>query len=391
MKKFKTIKIASFIGLVIILSGFIIGFFIFSNLYSYGNKNSITTTLDRSLFNVKTSNNEENHIVVDKITKISIPYIFIDYDFLDINTIAFTSLDKNDKPLYVTSIYDIRKKLLTYNSNDENPQNGSKIHISMDGKMILSSNSYNIKLNKSSIYDVSTKKLLKTFSGVYTSAWLPDNSGFVGTDDYLFVQNIRTNERKNLFKLPFKLPEDIKLLVNQKLILKISEDGERASLSYNNNVIIVDIRTGKLIKLIMPGPIIALNDKNIAIACSAINNDYGLYLYDINNKSYKKISAYNKFFNVDISPSGEKIVYGALTNDGKTEIHVAYLNNDKIINDVVIYNDLKNIIDLRWSRDSQMLYFVTQNGSTIEMQKEKAEGNNIRGNTLIYRISFKSS
>ncbi|WP_026883962.1 hypothetical protein [Clostridium akagii] len=389
MKKFKTIKIASFIGLVIILSGFIIGFFIFSNLYSYGNKNSITTTLDRSLFNVKTSNNEENHIVVDKITKLIIPYIFIDYDFLDINTIAFTSLDKNDNTSYVkTSIYDIRKKLLTYKSNDENPTNGSKIHISMDGKMILTSyKNNNIKLNKTSIYDVSAKKLLKTFGGVATSAWLPDNSGFVGIDNYLFVQNIRTNERKNLFKLP----EDVKLLFKENLILKISEDGERACLSYNNNVIMVDIRTGKLIKLIMPGPIIALNDKNIVIACSAINNDYGLYLYDIKNKSYKKISVYNKFFNVDISPSGKKIVYGALTNDGKTEIHVAYLNNDKIINDVVIYKDLKDIINLRWSRDSQMLYFVTQNVSTIEMQKEKQEGNNIRGNTLIYRISFKSS
>jgi len=389
MKKFKNIKNASFIGLVIILSGFIIGFFIFSNLYSYRNKNSNTTTLDRDLFNVKTSNNEDNHIVVDKITKFIIPYILMDYDFLDINTIAFTSLDKNDNTSYVkTSIYDIRKKMLTYKSNDENPTNGSKIHISMDGKMILTSyniNYTNNKLSKTCIYNVSTKKLLKTFNGVGTSAWLPDNSGFVGIDNYLFVQNIKTNERKNLFKLP----EDKKSFFNgNNLILKISEDVEKACLSYNNNVIMVDIRTGKLIKFIMKGPIIALNDKNIAIISSEINNDYGLYLYDIKNKSYKKIMVNKKIFQVDISPSGKKIVYATLTNDGKTEIHVAYLSNDKIINDVVIYKDLRNIIYLRWSRDSQMLYFVTQNVATIQMQKK--EGYNIRGNTLIYRISFKS-
>ena len=318
MKKFKNLKkTASFIGLFIILSGFVLGFFIFSNLYSYRNKDSNTTTLNRDLFNVKTSNNEEDSIVVDKITKLIIPYTLLDYDFLDINTIAFTSLDRNDKTAYVkTSIYDIRKKLLTYKSNDENGTNSNAIRISMDGKMILTSyNDYNsIKLNRTCIYDVSKKKLLKTFGGMATSAWLPDSSGFVGIDDYLFVQNIKTNERKNLFKLP---EDRISLFKKNDFILKISEDGERACLSYNNNVIIVDIKTGKLIKFGMPGPIIALNEKNIVITCSAINNEYGLYLYDIENKSYKKIMVNNKFFHVDMSPSGKKIVYGTLGNDGK--------------------------------------------------------------------------
>lgn len=367
----------SFILLFIILSSFIVGFQVFGKLYSDGGKGSNLTVLDKSLFNTTAEN---NHFTVDKIVKFVVPYSIKAYDLLDINKISFVSMDIKKSPLNAAAgIYDMAKGLLDDELNQQSSINESTISVSPNGKMLLTSYySKDDMPNKTYVYDVLMKKNISIFSNVSEAKWLPDSSGFVGIDEHLFVQNIKTGERHNLLRIKDYINNDPKGILN----LIILKDGQTVCLTYRNlegstSIVTVDIKTGKVYKVNTKGSfyhIFPLNDSNIAVL-GAVNDKYGLYSCDLRNNTFKQLinmdSGNEKFGGISISEDSKNIAYDVIRNNGINEIHAASLvNNEKLEDDEVIYRDSKFIEQPMWTKDGSMLYFFQRNAD----------------NTIIYRV-----
>ncbi|NHN35259.1 TolB family protein [Paenibacillus agricola] len=375
-------KVRSFMICVLILSVFITGFHLLSILPFRGEATYLTT-LDKGLFKAEATNRGETPFAVSKIVRFIAPFHIVDSDLLDMNTLAFTSSNPEAKNLVQTGIYDLSTNLLSYEFDKQNQITESKISISNDGKLILAT--YESKeggLSKTYVYDAATNKKLSIFNGVFAAEWLPDNIRFVGMDDYLFIQDIKTGMRENILKISDyagKLP-------NLFFDLKLLKDGQTAGIFYNSigttHVLKVDINTKNPMKQTLNGQLhyaFPIDNKALAVV-GQFNNRYGIYLYDITNNSLELLIdlTNQKLLDISISQDGKKIAYSVMNMDTGwygIEVHAAYLDHNQVTSNEVVYKDLNHFVDkLLWTKDSQMLYCFQRNTN----------------DTTIFRILFKN-
>lgn len=381
MKKGKNLeKFKSFMILLIILSAFVMGFYIFSNLYSYKSRDSHSVILDKKLFKQEVSNSEQDYFAVSKIVKFTLPYSITDYDLLDINTIAFMGLNLKDTSLTVkTGIYDMTRNLLTQEVDQQSWVNKSTISVSPDGKMLLSSYYSKVDgLNNAYVYDFLTKRKLWAMNGVSAAGWLPDNSGVIGVDGYLFFQDIKTGKRENLLDLSGYVDK----VAKASLRLIMLKDAQNVCLTYSKQdgstgTLIVDVKTGKRSEINTKAyffQTVPSYDKNMVVT-GGVDDRFGLYSYDLTNNSLKELATLpNQKLAICISQDGKKVAYSVIRSDGVNEIHAALVNDDTVTNDEVIYRSPEIIDKLMWTKDSRMLYCSQRNIDS----------------TTIYRILFKN-
>jgi len=384
MKHFdKYIKHKSFIQLLIILSVFIVGFQILNSHYSYGDKESYLTLVDKNIYNAKSVDSKHGPFEADKIVRFIVPFYIKEYDLLDINKIAFISTDLKDNPYSNNAgIYDLVKGDLDSGLDQKCKSTESTIGISPDGKMILTS--YSSKKEgpgKTYLYDIAMKKNVLTINNVVWVKWLPDSSEFAGVDEYIFVQDAKTGKRENLLKVSDYINKDRNIAQS----LQVLKDGRTVCLAYSDKngdsgIVSVDRTTGIPNQVKVVGGVYgvtAIGDKNIAIL-GTIDDKYGLYSYNLKSNSYLQLVDLGlqdqKIGDFCVTNDGKKIAYCVL-NHGGTEIHAAALDNNKLINDEVVYRDSEYIEKLVWTKDGRMLYFLQQT----------ADGTNI------YRVLFNNT
>lgn len=359
---------------VLTLSVFIMGFYLLS-VSSFRGKDSYLTILDKGLFETQSSNGDAP-FTVSKIIEFRAPFTMMDADLLDMNTLAFTNSNPKVKNSVQTGIYDISKNTLNTEFDQQNQVMESHTSVSNDGKMILAS--YKTKkdgLSKTIVYEVNTNRKLSLSNGVFAAEWLSDSTRFVGMDDFLFIQDIKTGKREDLLKISDvfgAIPESF-------LELKVLKDGQTASIMYNTvgiiNVLKVDLNTGDHVKQTLSGQFFyasPIHNKAIALV-ARINNQEGLYLYDVSNHSIELLIdlTNKKLFDISISEDGKRIAYSLLNaksggygTEGTegTEVHAAYLDHNQIQSNEVVYKELNHLIDkLIWTKDSQMLYCFQRN------------------------------
>lgn len=355
---------------------FIAGFYLLSNA-TFRSKDSYLTLLDKGLFLSESSNKDERPFAVSKIIEFNAPFQTEASDLLNLNTLAFTSRNPEVDNSVQTGIYDLSKNAISTKFDEENQVMGnSHISVSNNGKRMMSS--YQNKQDGSSkifIYDVVTNKKINTYNGIFMADWLPDNVRFVGTDDYLFIQDTQSGRRENVLKLS----DVVGAVPLDFLELKIMKDGQTVGIMYNTigviHVVKVDLNTKDYVKQSIDGQFFYANsvDNNTLVVEAQINKQTALYRYDITDNSMELLMdiTNQKLFNITVSEDGKYLAYSVMnarTGDTGAEIHAVYLDSNQIRSNEVIYHDLTHFIDeLIWTKDNKMLYAIQRNtdGTTI--------------------------
>ncbi|WP_248923906.1 hypothetical protein [Paenibacillus hamazuiensis] len=374
MKSFGSLMV-----LIAILCAFIAGFHWLSGL-SFRDGASYLTVLDKDLFKVQSTNNEENPFAVSKIVRYTIPFHLLESDLLSMNTIVFTRPNPQMKYSVETGFYDMSKNMIIGDPDQQNQVRSSSISVSADGKMILVSYiGTDDKLNVTYVYDAAANKKLYALDGTFSAQWLPDGIRFIGMDDYLFVQDAKSGKREDLLKISEFAGKNPKT----SLSLTQLKDGRTVCLYYNNDntrLLTVDLETKKQSKISLKGQFfdaVPVGDTKLA-ATGLFQDQYGIFLYDMKSDTPEPLIDLKnqKVTDMSVSQDGKKLAYSVVKSDTAgygTEIHALSLNDNQIVNHEVIYKESNQFIDkLIWSKDSQMLICYQRN----------TDG------AAIYRISF---
>lgn len=377
-------KYDSYIYFVLILGIFISAFYIFSGIFVINNAKPKTIVLENNLFENDFPNNHEMELQVESIYQFSISYPAWNFNIVDNNSLVFTTIQQRGKEDAVSGIY-----LLSTSNNKivEIDRKDAYVHnlaVSLDGQKLLYSLSNKENTGEETyVYDLQEKEIQKTFDGTVNQI-LPNASGYIGTlDEYLFIQDLNTNERKNIISLrefeeKIGSPDFIKKDSLSPLLkgfrfwnFKISTDGnsiyfmgpyEDRSATYR-----IDLKDENSLKILTEGKIIdftVLNNRNLMIQGS-IQEEEGIFLYNIEDKNIKTIIKGN-IDHFDITSDG-RLAYILQNNKGIKELHVAYYDGDEIRFDEIIYIDSKYANFLKWSRSGNHLFYVNDNlgGSEI--------------------------
>ncbi|ASA19803.1 hypothetical protein [Paenibacillus donghaensis] len=84
-----------------------------------------------------------------------------------------------------------------------------------------------------------------------------------------------------------------------------------------------------------------------------VNGTRGLYLYDSQYKQYKLLKK-GSFLGFEIDKDGSRIAYMEMLENqrDKNELHVAYLKNDELQSDTVIYRNIQDFNKMSWFENS---------------------------------------
>ncbi|MNJ56453.1 hypothetical protein D3C77_520000 [compost metagenome] len=108
------------------------------------------------------------------------------------------------------------------------------------------------------------------------------------------------------------------------------------------------------------------------IILGEVNDTYGLYLYEKGSNQYKLLKKGN-ISSFDFDTGTSRLAYLQMLDNqkGKNELHVAYVREDSLHSDTVIYRNIQDVIKMSWFDDN---LFV--GGSSMEASE-------------IYRFTFR--
>ncbi|MCM3700650.1 hypothetical protein [Paenibacillus macerans] len=135
----------------------------------------------------------------------------------------------------------------------------------------------------------------------------------------------------------------------------------------------------------------SVNDRNDAVACTpaediqqfrvlkngdilvqgTVNKVPGLFIYRTASKRFDLLLK-GTAWSFDLSEDESRIAYFTALENKKNELHMAYLEGDKLLSDTVVYRNIDNFINLKWNGDN---LFV------VSSSMEKSE---------IYRFTFRA-
>jgi hypothetical protein len=396
-----------------ILTVSILSFYIVSYIYAFGNKAPQTVILNRNLFDNNQPDKKE--FAVAGTSKLDLSYSVCGLDVLDDDLIALSAYNFNInskfRELYTLS-FSQNKLSESYNKNGSDVYG---IDASPDGKKILcldysvnykNSPAYNkMPGSRLIIYDMQTKKTVKTFDNIIHAEWLPDSSGFIGIDmNKVFLQDLISGQRNDLLDtgsiytsmpaeelspqeagqftkyLDIQMAKGVSPLQISLSSFKISRDGNQLYFMFpgvkSTTFIVYTINQGSsgLANIRIGGTVNSfamMNNGNILFNGSIDGND-GMFIYNVKSKIVNNI-AHGNIYVFDISPDNKELAYAAVNNSGTSELYAAYLDNDGLESVKTVYRDQKYLNYLAWSRDGQSLFATTSK----------------LGGSLIYKYSFK--
>jgi hypothetical protein len=391
-------KSRNFFTLLAALCIFISGFYIIEYICLRNDNTGKAVIIGKEVFVNSNLKNRVQDFVIDHVEQINIPgicyskYDYIDNYFIEAMTkdpksgeLVLAIFNKNSKEIsyinrnsgipyreQMNTSYPEQKIMMNLHSNIRSKYDEFHQDISPDGQKILEPfvvSDYSIGTQ---LYDIGLKKETAMYKEAFPMCWLPDSSGFVGMDDYLFIQSVKSVERKNLLRTDEIIDKtDEKASKSESSILKnliggidlkVSKDGQYAYIFSKNtnennltNLFIVNLKDGTFTKNVIQGIInnmVPFYPDTLLIQ-GEMNGEDGVFLYNIKTNDIKNIIG-EEVLSFQVSPNGEKIAYTVQKETGN-DIYVAYINSDNISNNELIYTDSYNISTVRWTRDSRRL------------------------------------
>lgn len=378
MKKIKNIIISLIPYLA--LSVFIAGFIFISSKYPIEANSNSMVKLDREIFS-KTNKDATGNFSVSSINAIPLTYKSVSYPFIIKNNLIFSYFNNADHSpaTGVVSLNMMDKSI--ENLISLSSSHITEVYPSPDNKKFLYGYYSDLSLDSKysfrnfSIYNLETKDISNSFSMFADSvSWLSDSKQLIGTNfSSIFITDLSIAQKKihtiyNLglgnhkAQVKYVIPKNILVSNNTAYffdsanpVLSIALDDFTLKNVHHPANIIYDA------KMLNNGSILfsGLKDK--------LNN---LYIYNPSQES--SASLINNPLNLviscfSVSPDNKKICYVLSEAYGNKEIHTAYLSDNKLSMDTVVYKTTDTVSHVLWTNDSLKLVAITEsdNASTV--------------------------
>ncbi|PYE47183.1 hypothetical protein HUB98_22090 [Paenibacillus barcinonensis] len=92
----------------------------------------------------------------------------------------------------------------------------------------------------------------------------------------------------------------------------------------------------------------------------------GVYKYQATEKKLNLL-AKGSFWNFDLSADESRIAYVNTVDNQKNELHIAFLNDQSLTSDTVLYRNIDNFIKLKWFGEE--LFFITSSTKKSELYR----------------------
>ncbi|MEY8743948.1 hypothetical protein AB9M62_31800 [Bacillales bacterium AN1005] len=367
-------------GLLIV---FACGIFGIGSLFSIGNLKPRTVILPSEQFNSALAPPPSSTIQIESATKIPNDFGIYDFDVVDRNTLVVNGPEK--------SYTGLKLSLLSLDDNKVKDIGGNTdygVFLSPDRKKLVYSQYRSGQVQRITFgYDLSTEERSKFGQDNSYYRMFVGNNTYIGQDELAFSQmNMSTGKARVIYTHQelmsmltdasdvknasdtfivmdaFEVSPDLK----QAYILVMLKDSfaiYRISLEDDHEVTMVmkmkDIQQFRLLK---NGDMIVQGEDN---------NVQGLYRYNA-EQGQLHLLLKGTYWNFDLDADESRLAYVIPMDNQNNEVHIAYLNDNELSSDTVIYRNIENFMKLKWNDDE--LFVV---GSSLD----KSE---------LYRFSFRA-
>ncbi|WP_145333085.1 hypothetical protein [Paenibacillus xylanexedens] len=366
-----------------LLVAFVGGIFGIGSLFSMSHLKPRTVILPGEQFNSRLAPPSSSTIQIESATKIPNDFVIYDFDIGDRNTIVVNSTERSYTGLRLLKLHLDDNQVKEISGNTD-----FGVVLSPDRTKLMYAQYRSGQAQRTAyIYDMKSgerNKLGKEHS--YFREFLSndtsishDERGFIQTDlrtgkeEILFsdeammkkvgVETHEDKSGKNYIVIDsFEISQDMK----QAYVLVMHKDDfavYRVSLEKNPDVSLYlrskDIQQYHLLK------------NGDMIFQGEVNQVQGLYRYQA-EKNKLSLLAKGTFWNFDLSADESRIAYLNTLENQKNELHIAFLNDQSLSSDTVIYRNINNFIKLKWFEEE--LFLASSSVSKSEL----------------YRFSFKA-
>ncbi|WP_128100527.1 hypothetical protein [Paenibacillus sp. DCT19] len=371
----------------LMLSGLLIvfacGIFGIGSLFSIGNLKPRTVILPSEQFNSALAPPPSSTIQIESATKIPNEFGIYDFDVVDRNTMVVNGPEKSYTGLKLSLLSLDDNKVKDIGSNTD-----YGVFLSPDRKKLVYSQYRSGQVQRTTFgYDLSTGERSKFGQDNSYYRMFVGNSTYIGQDELAFSQmNMSTGKARVIYTHQelmsvLKDASDVKNASDTFIVMDVFEVSPdlkqayilvmlkdsfaiyRISLEDDHEVTMVmkmkDIQQFRLLK---NGDMIVQGEDN---------NVQGLYRYSA-EQGQLHLLLKGTYWNFDLDADESRLAYVIPMDNQNNEVHIAYLNDNELSSDTVIYRNIENFMKLKWNEDE--LFVV---GSSLD----KSE---------LYRFSFRA-
>ncbi|KQY91172.1 hypothetical protein ASD24_23955 [Paenibacillus sp. Root52] len=367
-------------GLLIV---FACGIFGIGSLFSIGNLKPRTVILPSEQFNSALAPPPSSTIQIESATKIPNDFGIYDFDVVDRNTLVVNGPEK--------SYTGLKLSLLSLDDNKVKDIGGNTdygVFLSPDRKKLVYSQYRSGQVQRTTFsYELGTGERSKFGQDNSYYRTFVGNSTYIGQDELAFSQmNMSTGKARVIYTHQelmsvLKDASDVKNASDTFIVMDVFEVSPdlkqayilvmlkdsfaiyRISLEDDHEVsMVMKMKDIQQFRLLKNGDMIVQGEDN---------NVQGLYRYTA-EQGQLHLLLKGTYWNFDLDADESRLAYVIPMDNQNNEVHIAYLNDNELSSDTVIYRNIENFMKLKWYDDE--LFVV---GSSLD----KSE---------LYRFSFRA-
>lgn len=335
--------------------------------------NSVATKtfeLNEKNFNNNIISDSYKQLNIKNIEKIPIEYFVKTCRFLDDNKLIFLGVSKENSYTSNLNLIDIKSKQI----EDIDIKDSSIYSFSLSPKgdklFYTTTNSLKNRHFLNNLYDLNSKEILALDENCYFLNWMPDNNGYLGFCDSLFIKNFSEDKKITLTN---KLNSVVSINSFDNPSFKISRDGTTIYTytrgyypTFINTIYSIDVNENKISKSTFKGDILKfdlLDSKTLLILGI---KDYRpiLFSYDIltgKTNIVKESTLKSQIIDFNLSDDKRRISYVVKDHSSMNILYAGQLVNHKLTSSFEVYKDYDDITIFDWSNDNNKLLINTRN------------------------------
>ncbi len=368
--------------LTILLAAFVGGIFGVGALFDMNGSKLRTVILPEAQFSSRLAPPPNSTVQIEAAIKLPNDFAIYDFEVADQNTLILNRPENSYTGIKISML-----KLDDNHVRDLATNTGYGVVLSPDRKKMIFSEYRSPQAQQTTYeYDMKSGQRRKLADDNSFYREYIGNDAYIGHDNLVFKMIDLNSDKKRLIysdeeiiKLVAKEnhipnPDDVWILFN----IEFSRDLQYfyTLVGWNNTTMVYRF---------------PVNGRNNPVACTpteeiqqfrvlkngdilvqgTVNKVPGLFIYQAASKRFDLLMKGN-IWSFDLNEDESRIAYFKALENQKNELHMAYLDGDKLLSDTVVYRNIDNFVNLKWNGDN---LFV------VSSSMEKSE---------IYRFTFRA-
>ncbi|WP_434752698.1 hypothetical protein [Paenibacillus amylolyticus] len=359
-----------------LLIAFVGGIFGIGSLFSMGQLKPRTVILPGEQFNSRLAPPASSTIQIESATKIPNDFVIYDFDIADRNTIVVNSTERSYSGLRLLKLHLDDNQVKEISNNTDfgvvlSPDRTKLVYAQYrSGQAQRTAFMYDVKSDERSKLGKENAYYRQLLSNDMSISH--DERGFIQTDLKTGKEQILFSDEAMMKKVGVETHEDqtgknyividsfeISQNLKQAYVLVMHKDDfavYRVSLKKNPDVsLYLRLKDIQQYHLLKNGDMIFQGE---------VNQVQGLYRYQA-AKNKLSLLAKGTFWNFDLSADESRIAYVNTLENQKNELHIAFLNDQNLSSDTVIYRNINHFIKLKWFEEELFLASSTTSKSEL--------------------------